>query len=126
MPVELMNGSGTPWTVSLGSDYKTVDVDKVSVTLRDVSGNKTWTLSKLNANGYFKVNTDYYGMPNCIIFRPNGVSYNKASRFQVTIKGLTGQDGTETSLSYYVNFFSLSDKPEEPERFSRTTRRIDP
>ena len=121
MPVELMNGSGTPWTVSLGSDYKTVDVDKVSVTLRDVSGNKTWTLSKLNANGYFKVNTDYYGMPNCIIFRPNGVSYNKASRFQVTIKGLTGQDGTETSLSYYVNFFSLSDKPEEPEEVTAVT-----
>ena len=121
MPIELMNGSGTPWTVSLGSDYKEVDLDKVSVTLRDVSGNKTWTFSKLNANGYFKVNTDYYGMPNCIIFRPNGVSYNKTSRFQVTIKGLTDQDGEETSLSYYVNLFSLSDKPEEPEEVTEVT-----
>lgn len=113
MPIELMNGSGTPWTVSLGSDYRAADMQKVSVTLRDVSDRKTWTFSGTNANGLFKVNTDYYGMPNCIIFRPNSVSYNKDSRFQVTINGLTNQEGKGVSLSYHVDFFSLNDRPTE-------------
>ncbi len=113
MPIELMNGSGTPWTVSLGSDYQAADMQKVSVTLRDVSGSKAWTFSVADADGYFMVNTAYYGMPNCIIFRPNGVSYNKGSQFQVTVNGLTDREGKKVSLSYHVDFFSLDDQPAE-------------
>ncbi|MBD5518096.1 MAG: hypothetical protein HDR07_06270 [Lachnospiraceae bacterium] len=118
MPIELMNGSLTPWTVSLGSDYKVVEskeaIQKVSVTLQDINKNKTYTFSGTKAEGVFKINTDGYGMPNCIIFRPNSVSYNRESQFRVTITGLTKSDGTEAEpLSYDVNFFSLQDTPEE-------------
>ncbi|MDE7428824.1 MAG: Ig-like domain-containing protein [Lachnospiraceae bacterium] len=114
MPIELMNGSGTPWTVSLGSDYGKADIQKVTVTLQNLSNNKTYTFSGTKAEGYFKVNTDGYGMANCIIFRPNSVSYNKASQFRVTITGLTQKDGTDAEpLSYDVNFFSLQDTPAE-------------
>ena len=109
MPIELMNGSETPWTLSLGTDYQTADIRKVTVVLRDISKNKSWTFSGSNANGLFKVNLDGYGMPNCIIFRPNSVSYDKASRFQVTVTGLTDKAGNDTLVSYNVNFFSLSD-----------------
>ena len=114
MPIELMNGSGTPWTVSLGSDYGKADIQKVTVTLQNLSGNKTYTFSGAKAEGVFKINTASYGMPNCIIFRPNSVSYNKASQFRVTITGLTKSDGTDAEpLSYNVDFFSLQDTPAE-------------
>ena len=114
MPIELMNGSGTPWTVSLGSEYGKADFQKVTVTLQDLSQNKTYTFSGTKAEGVFKVNTEGYGMSNCIIFRPNSVSYNKASQFRVTITGLTKSNGTDAEpLRYDVNFFSLQDTPAE-------------
>lgn len=114
MPIELMNGSGTPWTVSLGSDYGKANFQKVTVTLQDLSKNKTYTFSGTKAEGVFKVNTDSYGMANCIIFRPNNITYSKTSQFRVTITGLTKKDGTDAEpLSYNVDFFSLSDKPAE-------------
>ena len=114
MPIELMNGSLTPWTVSLGSDYRAAEFAKVTVTLQNLSNNKTYTFSGTKAEGTFKVNTGGYGMPNCIIFRPNSVSYNRESQFRVTITGLTKSDGTEAEpLSSDVNFFSLQATPAE-------------
>ena len=113
MPIELMNGSGTPWTLSLGSDYEKANFQEVSVTLRDISNNKSWTFSGSNANGVFRVDIEYYGMPNCIIFRPNDVSYNKNSQFQVTVSGIKLKDGTDTTISYNVDFFSLGEEPAE-------------
>lgn len=113
MPVELMNNPGTPWTLSLGSDYDKASFQEVSVTLRDISKNKSWTFSGTNANGVFKVNVEYYGMPNCIVFRPNNVSYDKNSQFQVEVNGLKDKDGKSTTISYNVDFFSLNDEPAE-------------
>lgn len=110
MPIELMNGSGTPWTLSLGTDYQAADIQKVTVVLRDISKNKSWTFSGSKANGLFKVNLEGYGMPNCIIFRPNSVSYDKTSRFQVEVTGLKdAATGSDARIVYDVNFFSLSD-----------------
>lgn len=40
MPIELMNGSGTPWTLSLGTDYQMAQQGQVTVTLKDVSSGK--------------------------------------------------------------------------------------
>ncbi len=117
MPIELMNGSGTPWTLSLGSDYKKASFQNVTVTLKDITNNKSWSFSGSKATGVFKVNIEAYGMPNCIIFRPSNVSYNKDSQFQVTVSGIKLEDGTEngkdTTLSYNVDFFSLKDEPAE-------------
>ncbi|MDE6404544.1 MAG: Ig-like domain-containing protein [Lachnospiraceae bacterium] len=116
MPIELMNGSGTPWTLSLGSDYEKASFQDVTVTLRDISNNKSWTFSGSKANGVFRVNIEYYGMHNCIIFRPNDVSYNKNSQFQVTVSGIRLKDGAEgkdTTISYNVDFFSLEEEPAE-------------
>ncbi len=118
MPIELMNGSGTPWTLSLGSDYEKASFQDVTVTLRDISNNKSWSFSGSKATGVFKVNIEYYGMPNCIIFRPNDVSYNKDSQFQVTVSGIKlkdGEDGKDTTISYNVDFFSLVEEPAEVE-----------
>lgn len=113
MPIELMNGSGTPWTLSLGSDYEKANFQEASVTLKDVVNNKSWTFSGAKAEGVFKVNIEYYGMQNCIIFRPNNISYNKDSQFRVTVSGIKLKDGKDTSISYNVDFFSLNDVPIE-------------
>ncbi len=124
MPIELMNGSGTPWTLSPGSDYKTVEQGQVTVTLKNVSSGKTWTFSDAKKDGYFAVNKGGYGMPNCIIFRPNNVSYDKSSQFQVTVTGLKDQEGNAATLSYRVDFFSLSDPPKEVEKVALDTENL--
>lgn len=113
MPIELMTGSGTPWTLSLGSDYGKASFQNVTVTLRDVNSNKSWTFSGSKADGAFRVNIESYGMPNCIVFRPNNVTYNKNSQFQVEVKGIKWKDGTDAKVVYNVDFFSLADEPAE-------------
>lgn len=124
MPIELMNGSGTPWTLSLGSDYQTAEQGQVTVTLKNVSSGKTWTFSNAKKDGYFAVNNGWYGMPNCIIFRPNDVSYSKSSQFQVTVAGLKDKSGNAATISYNVDFFSLSDAPKEVERVTLDTDKL--
>lgn len=124
MPIELMNGSGTPWTLSLGSDYQTAEQGEVTVTLKNVSSGKTWTFSNAKKDGYFAVNKDWYGMPNCIIFRPNSVSCDKTSQFQVTVTGLKTTDDKAATLSYNVDFFSLSDTPKEVERVTMSAENL--
>ncbi len=63
-------------------------------------------------------------MPNCIIFRPNSVSYDKNSQFQVSVTGLKTTDGKAATLSYSVDFFSLSDAPKEVERVTLSTENL--
>lgn len=124
MPIELMNGAGTPWTLSLGSDYKTAEQGQITVTLKDITSGKTWTFKNAKRDGYFGVNTDGYGIPNCIIFRPNSVSYSKNSQFHVTVTGLKDKNDKEATISYNVDFFSLSDEPKEVERVTLNTQSI--
>lgn len=124
MPVELMNGSGTPWTLSLGSDYQRAEQQQIKVTLKNVSSGKIWTFSEKKADGYFAVNTKGFGMPNCIIFRPNSFSYDETSQFQVTVTGLKDKDGNAATVSYNVDFFSLSDTPKEVESVSLNAEKL--
>lgn len=124
MPIELMNGSGTPWTLSLGSDYQTAERSQVTVTLKNVSTGKTWTFAEKKQDGYFQVNNSWYGMPNCIIFRPNNISYDKTSQFQVTVTGLKDKAGEAATVSYQVDFFSLSDTPKEVEQVTLDTEKL--
>lgn len=98
MPVEYF-GSDYPWSISMGETIK--DINKVKVTLKRKSDNKTWTFTKKSAKGYFNINNDGYGQIGCIIFRPNKISYKSGDIFQVTITGL------KNKVSYQVKFFSL-------------------
>lgn len=124
MPIELMNGSGTPWTLSLGSDYKPAERGQITVTLKNVSTGKIWSFAEKKQDGYFQVNNGGYGMPNCIIFRPNSISYGKNSQFHVTVTGLKNKDGETATISYNVDFFSLSDTPKEVEKVTLDTERL--
>jgi uncharacterized protein YkwD len=98
MPVEYF-ASTYPWSISMGF---TVPKDKISVTLKRKSDKKTWKFSSKNSDdGYFNVNNDGYGLPGCIIFRPDDIKYKAGDQFEVTIKGIPGA----SAVKYKVNFF---------------------
>lgn len=54
--------------------------------------------------GYFNVDTGGYGIPNCIIFRPNGVQVTAGSTYWVEIAGLKSAKGEEATVSFLVAF----------------------
>ena len=87
------------WSYNVG---KTVNMDDVKVTLVNNSG-QSWTFSNNCSDGYFNVSNNNYGLPGCIIFRPDGItSYNDGDSYIVTITGVS-----DTDICYDVNFFSL-------------------
>lgn len=99
MPVEYF-GVGFPWSFSSGDNE---NINNVTVVLTRLNDNKIWNFSASGSNGYFNVNNDGYGIPGCVIFRPNDIkSYNESDSFRVDIKGLKAGD-----VSYTVKFFSL-------------------
>lgn len=106
----LFNGE-VCWSVTLNpAKYAAPSLSSVTVTLRRESDGKTWVFSNseqysaaAGTSKYFNVDTDAYGVPNCIIFRPDGIqSYEGV--YTVTINGLRANSGG-SSLSYQVDFF---------------------
>ena len=114
----------TPWSVTLNPQkYSTPSVSAVAVTLTRESDGQSWTFNNQESYStggsgrYFNVNTEGYGVRNCIIFRPDGVSKYEGV-YTVTITGLKTKSGAGTTLSYQVNFFDPDDidtTPAEPE-----------
>ncbi|MCR5119524.1 MAG: CAP domain-containing protein [Lachnospiraceae bacterium] len=112
----------TPWSVTLNPD-KYTSVGEAKVTLKRESDGVTWEFSGSNdpivtsASNYFKINTQYYGVPNCIIFRP---AYNQMQQYSgdytVTVSGVKDKEGNDASFSYKVNFDSYANiKPSSGE-----------
>jgi hypothetical protein len=110
-PSELFPGY-YPWSITLNPDvFAPPDIETVSVILR--GGGETYIFSKDSASNsassggdYFNVNTDAYGAPNCVIFRPANIDIY-ANEYTVSVTGLKTADGADARLSYTVNFFSL-------------------
>lgn len=113
----------TAWSVSVNpSRYKKPVAAELTVTLTRASDGKVWSFSGKNqytpsSSGlYFNVDSVGYGIDNCIIFRPDGIS-SYAGVYTVRIDGLRTADGQPASLSYQVDFFKSADyKPEEPSK----------
>lgn len=121
------NGN-TAWSVTLAPDKFQKPVQSaLTVTLTRKSDNTTWTFSgsksytAATSGEYFSVNNDGYGVSNCIIFRPDGVSKYEGV-YTVTITGLTDRSGAPTALSYEVDFFDSrayqQAKPPAPVRYT--------
>ncbi|EET61253.1 fibronectin type III domain protein [Marvinbryantia formatexigens DSM 14469] len=103
MPLEFFD-QAMPWSISMGTP-----VANASVTLKRLNDGRTWSFSKSSSNGDFYIENSNYGQKGCIIFRPAGIgNYNSGDLFQVTITG------TNLSVQYQVNFFSLSDTTTTP------------
>nr|WP_302140144.1 CAP domain-containing protein [uncultured Schaedlerella sp.] len=125
MPVELMpystsvsewggeTVSDTPWTCQLGTNYKIVPSNQLTITVTYPDGHEY----KIPSNRIF-CNNQKYGYTNgCITFRAddfNG-SVNEFTTFgnnySVKIDGvIDSKTGEKTTIEYDVNFFSLFDK----------------
>jgi hypothetical protein len=103
------------WSISVNTTkYGTPDINKVTVTLKHLNTGQIWTFSNTTPGSterlhdYFNVETNGYGISNCIIFRPkmdNLFLYEPGDIFEVTVSGLT-QD-----LTYKVKMFSVVQNP---------------
>jgi uncharacterized protein YkwD len=111
-PAEAFGGSQA-WSVSLpASAYDTsVTAADITVTLtNDAGGNWEFTDADTNPSGkYFNVETTGFGIPYCIIFRPDGSVPLAGKTYTVLIEGLKDTDGvTDKPIEYDIEFFSLS------------------
>lgn len=100
----------TAWSVTLNpSLYAKPEQMALTVTLKRNADGKTWTFSggestAADSGKYFGVDTTGRGVPNCIIFRPDGVSKYEGA-YSVDIAGLFTTAGETANLHYEVNFF---------------------
>ncbi|BBH23949.1 hypothetical protein Back11_52940 [Paenibacillus baekrokdamisoli] len=100
------------WSVSLNPDkYDKTRVEEIHVTLTRVSDNKSWSFDKTNTDKkgrYFNVETGGYGIPFCIIFRPDALeAINSNDQFRVDVSGIYDKGGRTTSIQFETNFFQL-------------------
>ena len=106
-------GSNHPWSVSLNSAAYNFTASSPSVKLTCLDNDREWVFSasdKDTSGKYFNIDTTGYGMPYCIIFRPNGISsLELEKRFRVEITGLVDSSGSQKPLVYEVEFFWLED-----------------
>lgn len=113
-PAELFDGQ-TAWSITLNPKlYGTPSKSGVTVTLTRDSDGKSWTFSSGSGDGFFNVDTGGYGVSNCIIFRPNGVSAYDGS-YTVRVQGLKTQSGQVVAdFTYQVDFFSNKTSGQQP------------
>lgn len=104
-PAEIFD-SQTAWSITLNPQlYAAPGKSAVTVTLTRDSDGKSWTFRSGSADGFFNVNTSNYGVNNCIIFRPDGVSTYEGS-YTVSVQGLSTRNGKQVEdFTYQVDFF---------------------
>jgi hypothetical protein len=109
MPAKLVKNEQA-WNVSLNpkkfakpkKDAVKVKVYPAQLSFRGPSLEKDSTPLKL---AFFEVNLMGFGIPNCIIFRPEGVKTSSGSAYWVAITGLKTTAGKTASVEYLVAFF---------------------
>mgnify|MGYP004632338385 CR=1 FL=1 len=113
-PSELFSGD-TAWSVSLNPNQYQITrqaemIQDVTVTLTRQADGKVWTFhgdnyTATDSDIYFNVDTSNRGIPNCIIFRPDGIQKYEGT-YTVRIDGLTAANGQSVKdFTYEVNFF---------------------
>lgn len=112
-----------PWSVTLNpSVYAQPSASSIAITVTRTSDQETWSfssadiLSKPSASQkYMQVNTDYYGINNCIIFNMgsefSGSAYDGV--YEVEISGLKTKKGSSTTLTYKMDFFDITNPDDE-------------
>ena len=103
MPVEFF-GPQHAWSVSLNPNKFKVPPKEYAPKLykADAEGEKMGEPLKLN---FKNVDTFPFGVPICVIFRPEKVSLTPGARYRVELEGLQPKTGGEpVTLSYVVEF----------------------
>jgi S-layer homology domain. len=108
-PNEVFAGDDA-WSVSLNPEhYNRNRTDRIKVELKRERDGREWSFDAGDTdktNEYFNVETNGYGIPFAVIFRPDGVDQYDGN-YQVRITGLYDNSGQETSLVFQTNFFRL-------------------
>ena len=105
-PVDFF-GSSWAWSVSLNpAMYQMPIKTDITVTLTEVATGKKWNFGKDKNAGFFQVETSNFGIPICIIFRPQLIASYKGA-YRVTINGLKNKTGASTAISYETTFFEM-------------------
>lgn len=97
-----------PWSVSLNHKLFEYTGQEI-VTMVRLQDNKTWVFSAASAppDGLYMIDRKGYGIPYCIIFRPeNSLAYAPGDSFKVTIGGLK-KGGKSASISYTTTLFDM-------------------
>jgi hypothetical protein len=112
-PIEFMIEE-LPWSVSLNpSEYDNTRIDEIKVTYENLSQGTSMTFDETNKDKlgkYFNVETNYYGIPFCIIFRPDFnemTLYHVNDRIKITIDNLYTLSGDKESMVYETLLFTL-------------------
>ena len=122
----------TAWSVSLNpGKYSAPSQSAITVTLTRDSDNRKWTFSGSNyspsdSGECFIVDNQGFGINNCIIFRPSGITAYDGL-YTVEITGLKDRKGNAVDFAYQVNFFDLKDSPApQPTDISAATVTVTP
>ncbi len=129
---QLFFESNTAWSVSLNpGKYSAPSQSAITVTLTRDSDNRKWTFSgssysPSDSGDYFIVDNQGFGINNCIIFRPSGIT-TYDGLYTVEITGLKDRKGNAVDFAYQVNFFDLKDSPApQPTDISTATVTVTP
>lgn len=120
-------GESIPWSITVNPNlYQTPSLNSITVTLTREHDGKVWTFNGTdNTSGVgskcFNVDTQNYGVSNCIIFRPDEVeSYDGV--YTVSVSGLKTKSGvTVKDFTYSVEFFDDGNFTDESESASGGT-----
>lgn len=103
------------WSVTLNpAKYQSPVEAEITVALRRNSDGMVWTFNGNNAYAasasgeFFNVDTAGYGVSNCIIFRPDGITTYDGI-YTVQIYGLKDINGNAIDFAYQVDFFDEAD-----------------
>jgi len=104
-PIEFFDDHD-PWSVSLNHEvYDNTKIGDIKVTLNNLTLNKKWTFTKedlneMQSNKFYNIDTGLYGIPFCIIFRPDNISYNDGDVYEVTIENIYDKQGQKIQIKY--------------------------
>lgn len=106
-------GCKNPWSITLNpAVFKIPSRNELIVTITRDDG-RSWTLNAQTSSDsaqeeFLLVNTQNYGISNCIIFAfPTGQIGKLSGSYHVTVSGLTTTDGKAAMLDYTTTFADI-------------------
>ena len=99
-----------PFSVTLGEKYDLPEQEKVQIDLYSELTERHWHFDadSVAEPMFLRVDTDYYGSTNCIIFDTGDTVFDCDDVLTVSISGIT-KNGADAPLTYQIRFFRLDD-----------------